>query len=269
MSASINDYIIEGGSDGKSRLNILAEVLHSYTKALLHQQGIADGMSVLDAGCGGGHVALLLANLVGDGGHVTAIDLDVEMIALAERDAKTARVSNISFKAINTYDINYDDEFDAAYARFLLSHLKKPMDALLKMKQGIKTGGKIIVEDVQFIGHFCYPRCDAFDRYVNYYTQAANYKGADPEIGPKLVALFKEVGLINIGFDTIQPCFYSGQGKWMACVTLKNIKAALLEHHIVTPHEFDETLRELEEFTASSHTLISLPRIFRVWGTKN
>lgn len=232
MSASINDYIIEGGTEGKSRLNILAEVLHSHTKSMLQQRGIADGMSVLDVGCGGGHVALLLANLVGDGGHITAIDVDTEVIALAEQDAKTAGVNNISFKAINTYDINYDDKFDAAYARFLLSHLKKPIDALLKMKQSVKTGGKIIVEDVQFSGHFCYPRRDAFDRYVNYYTQAANYKRADPEIGPKLVALFKEVGLTNVGFDTVQPCFYTGRGKWMACITLKNIKAALLEQRL-------------------------------------
>jgi len=47
-------YVIRGGEQGKSRLQLIADVHRPSTLALLHRAGIKEGMVCLDLGCGGG-----------------------------------------------------------------------------------------------------------------------------------------------------------------------------------------------------------------------
>ncbi len=263
-----NDYIISGGMDGKTRLNLLSGVLNPYTKQLLRTLGIATGSSFLDMGCGGGNVSIMVANMIGNTGHVVAVDFDDQIIALAEQDAISQGVHNISFKTASAYDVSLHHEFGTAYARFLLSHLKSPAKVLDKMMRSVKPGGKVIMEDVQFSGHFCHPACDAFNQYLDYYTALALRNGQDPEMGITLFSLFQQAGLSEVGVDMIQPTFSSGPGKWMAWITLDRIKQALIENELATLQTVDELLRELEKFTNDESTIISMPRIFRVWGTR-
>ena len=263
-----HDYIIRGGDQGKARLNILAGVLHDHTLSLLEANGLNPGCSFLDLGCGGGNVSIMAAKIVGDSGKVVGVDFDAEIIALAQKDANADHLTNVSFSTMSAGDINFDKEFDIAYARFLLSHLSNPVEVLQKMNESVKPGGKIIVEDVQFSGHFCHPSCTAFDNYVHHYTEAAKQNGADANIGPSLFSMFLQAGIEEIGFDMIQPCFNTGPGKWMACVTLDTIRPALITNGIATAAEIDDMLHELEQFTKDEQTIISLPRIFRVWGVK-
>ena len=262
------DYIITGGQDGKRRLNILSDVLHDYTKTLLEVHGVTSGISFLDLGCGGGNVAEMVAGMVGNNGKITAVDFDDEIISLAQQDVMAGGVRNISFRAVSAYDIGYENEFDVSYARFLLSHLSKPLDVLLKMKQSVKPDGKVIIEDVDFSGHFCYPASKAFDRYLSYYTMAAKHNGADANIGPSLFSLFQQAGFSGIGFDVIQPVFNSGAGKRMAYVTMEKIQDTLIKHGMATGDTIKKILDELEAFTNDEQTIISLPRIFRVWGMR-
>jgi len=261
------DYVIAGGKEGKERLNVLSEVLNPYTKELLLRCGLTKGNSFLDNGCGGGNVTNMVAEIVGPDGTVTGTDIDAAIIELAKKDSANKRISNTTFLNINTYELPFHKEFDIAYSRFLLSHLNHPIEAILKMKEAVKLGGKLIVEDVQFSGHFSYPENEAFNKYVQLYTQVILQKGANANIGPQLPELFAAAGLVSISFDVIQPTFQSGHGKWMGYITLEKIKTALIAARLTTESEITKLLLELDAFTKDAATIISLPRIFRVVGT--
>jgi ubiquinone/menaquinone biosynthesis C-methylase UbiE len=267
MNSNTRDYAIKGGKDGKTRLNLLADVLHQHTHDLLIRAGLTEGASFLDLGCGGGNVSRLAAGIVGKNGGVTAIDFDEEIIALNRQE--DLHIANLSYRALSAYDLDYQRQFDIVYARFLLSHLKDPLVVLARMKQALKPGGRVVVEDIDFAGHFCYPQSNAFERYLDYYSQVIRSKGADANIGPKLLSLLTEAGLDDVGFDVVQPVFNKGEGKWMAWITLDRIKSSLVEHDIADQATIDKTLEELEAFTRNENTIISLPRVFRSWGTKN
>lgn len=58
-------YAIRGGKEGKERLNLLARVMLPTTSQLLKKVGFRKRMTCLDVGCGGGHVTLLMASMVG------------------------------------------------------------------------------------------------------------------------------------------------------------------------------------------------------------
>jgi predicted methyltransferase len=65
-------YAIRGGKEGKERLNLLARVMLPTTSQLLKTVGFRKGMKCVDVGCGGGHVTLLMASMVGPEGKVPA-----------------------------------------------------------------------------------------------------------------------------------------------------------------------------------------------------
>ena len=58
-------YTIDGGEPGKRRLDLLAEIFRPTTLRLLGDAGLRSGDRCLDLGCGGGHVALDMARIVG------------------------------------------------------------------------------------------------------------------------------------------------------------------------------------------------------------
>src|SRR5262249_30076422 len=112
-------YAIRGGKEGKERLNVLARVLLPTTTHLLDRVGLITGMKCLDVGCGGGHVTILMARIVGPQGRVIGTDTDPEILALAREDAKAAKAMNVEFQQQDACARLWHNEFDVAYARFL------------------------------------------------------------------------------------------------------------------------------------------------------
>ena len=72
----VGAYAIAGGKEGKQRLDLLSDAMRATTLELLESAGLKTGDQCLDAGCGGGHVALEMARIVGPTGHVVGIDFD-------------------------------------------------------------------------------------------------------------------------------------------------------------------------------------------------
>lgn len=262
-------YVISGGKEGKSRLNIIANVLEPYTTELLLNAGIKNASSFLDAGCGGGNVTMLVTKLTDKKCKITGIDFDDSILKLAKEDAERESLYNIQYLHKNIYEIDFENEFDFVYTRFLLSHLKEPLEAIKKMKNAAKPGGKIIAEDIQLSKQFSYPVNDAFERYTKLYPEAVKRKGGNAELGSLLSKLFTEAGLKIAAFDIIQPVCVSGEGKRIAYETMDKIKSTLIEEKIETSETINEILQGLKELADDDNSLVSIPAIYRITAVKN
>lgn len=266
VSTHTHPYVIEGGQAGKARLSVLSQILEPTTLALFERIGFEEGMDCLDMGSGGGDVTRLLAHLVGSQGRVVGIDFDAEIVRLATADAQAAGLDHVSFRVANVYDLEPGPVFDRVYVRFLLCHLPDPARALRKLMQMLKPGGVLIVEDVEMNGRFCYPAFPLFEAGAHLYSTAARRKGGDPEIGPKLPGLLQAAGLQEVGVNMVQPVFLHGKGKTMMSLTLHRVADAVLAEGLATASEFKNLVTEIAAFEARPDTLVSLPRIFQVWG---
>ncbi|RYZ20474.1 MAG: methyltransferase domain-containing protein [Chitinophagaceae bacterium] len=260
-------YIIAGGASGKERLARLGGIMNAGTLALLRTLQPESVARFLDLGCGGGSLSMAVAKS-GLAGQVTGIDFDAALLELARQDAAAAGIVNLVFEPGDATQPLAAGGFDTSYARFLLCHMTDPLLVLRHLAAALRPGGLILVEDVDFSGHYCYPPNAAFARYLDYYTRAARQNGQDPDIGLRLLALFREAGITEVGFDVVQPSFHTGSGKWMAYDTLHRIGAAVERQGIATAGELQATLGELKAFTEDESTIISMPRIFRVWGRR-
>ncbi len=81
-------YVLRGGQAGAARLRIISRAKWPTTEQVLGTAGLRVGMRVLDAGCGGGAVALRMGALVATEGEVVGVDLDPSILRLAQREAE-------------------------------------------------------------------------------------------------------------------------------------------------------------------------------------
>src|SRR5262245_17790508 len=206
---SESTYIIRGGVAGRERLRLLSRVLRPTTLNLLDRGGVRPGMRVLDAGCGG-DVTLDLARLVGPTGRVVGIDIDATKLELARQEAATQNLTNVEFRHVGIDELRPASEYDLVYSRFLLTHLPDPTAAVKTMRGALRPGGVLVLEDVDFAGHFCHPDCPAFSRYVELYTQTVLRRDGDPHIGPKLPGMLLDVGFDRVGMNVVQPAGIDG-----------------------------------------------------------
>jgi SAM-dependent methyltransferase len=259
-------YTIDGGLSGKQRLDVLARVCEPGSKALLDRVGIRVGARCLDLGCGGGHVSRELAHRVGLLGSVVAIDNDPDVIELARADAQSEGLANIEFRCS---DANQLDEaaYDIAYVRFLLSHVDHPAGLLRGIASALKPGGRAVLEDVDFSGYFCHPRCDAHDRWVAWYRETVGRRGGNADLGPYLPGLLLSAGFANVGVTVSQACGVSGEPKLMPPLTLERITDAVVSEELASADEVAQTVAELYAYAADPTTVMGMPRVVQAWGT--
>jgi SAM-dependent methyltransferase len=262
----VTSYVIRGGQEGRNRLRIVSRALSASTLNLLTNAGIRPGSACLDVGCGGGDVTLAMAQVVRPAGTVTGVDIDATKMQLAQHDAERETLSNVRFLVLGVDQLDHEAEYDLVYARFLLTHLRHPIDALQRMARAAKPGGVVIVEDIDHSASFSHPACPALERHVALYNQLVRLKGGDPTIGPKLPALFREVGLHELHLSHVQPAFIEGDAKRIHQITLENIASPAIAAGLATDSEIDALLSELESFVEDSRTIVSFPGIFQVWA---
>jgi len=261
-------YIIRGGTEGKKRLEALGRTMWPTTARALERAGLTRGMTCLDLGCGGGDVTFEIARLVGPEGQAIGLDYDGVKLALSRQSAAAHGFLNIHFRQLDVLEWDEDSQYDFIYCRFLLTHLEDPPRALRQMLRALRPGGMALVEDIDFSGHICHPRCAALEKYVQLYQAAAARRGCDANIGPKLYLMMLEAGWRELNLDVAQPTFFAGEGKQIAILTLVNIADAILAEQLASQAELDQAIEELARYTEDPRTLISLPRIFQLWGRR-
>ena len=259
-------YVIHGGVEGRERLRILSRVMQPTTLSLLYRVGIQPGMACLDAGSGGGDVTFDLARLTGPGGRVVGIDSDQTVIEIARCETAKRKLENVDFWLADIARSELKSDFDLVYARFLLTHLRDPGAVLSRMRQALRPGGVLVVEDIDFRGHFCHPDNPAFWRYVELYTETVRRRGGDANIGPRLPELLTEAGFKGIEMHVVQPAGTSGEVKLITPVTMENIRDAVVAEMLASRNEIEQLVAELYEFACTPGTVSSVAPVVQVSG---
>jgi 2-polyprenyl-3-methyl-5-hydroxy-6-metoxy-1,4-benzoquinol methylase len=262
-------YAIDGGLEGKRRLDLLAEIMRPTTLALLERAGLAEGHRCLDLGCGGGHVAIDMARVAGPGGRVVGIDFDAAVLELARADAAEAGVDcEFLEEDCLSADDGDGEGFDLCFARFLLSHVADPAAVLARMGELARPGGAVAVEDTDFSGIFCEPPDPAHDEFARLYGEAVALGGGDAAIGRRLPALVAAAGLEEVELGVCQPAHMTGPFKLFNRLTMERIRPRLVSGGLATDADVDEVVAGMAAFAARGDTVVALPRIVQVWARR-
>jgi len=96
--------------------------------------------AALDAGCGSGRLALLMA---GRAGYVTGLDISEDMLALARRRHSATTLDNATWVHGSILSLPFDSaSFDFVASVFVL-HLVDPNLALPELRRVLRPGGRL------------------------------------------------------------------------------------------------------------------------------
>jgi SAM-dependent methyltransferase len=110
---------------------------------------VREGETVLDLGSGGGADVLLSARRVGPTGKAIGLDMTDEMLELARRNAREARVSNVEFRRGYLEDIPLpDDSIDVVISNCVINLAADKHKVLAEAARVLRRGGRFAISDV-------------------------------------------------------------------------------------------------------------------------
>ena len=150
---------------------------------------IQKGMTVLEPGPGMGYFTLPLAQMVGEGGRVIAVDIQPQMLAALEKRARRAglgdRIHTRPAQPEKMGIEDFRDRIDFAAAIHMIHELKNPGSFFSEVHAALKTGGKLLVIEPR--GHV---GSDAFQKTIESAVSCGFQKIAIPHKIRGRAALF-------------------------------------------------------------------------------
>lgn len=189
----------EKNAEELERLKLQATIAIDVEREVWKTVGLKPGMQVLDLACGPGFTACELAKFTGESGHVTGVDLNEELIAVAHQAKATEGVENVAFSSGNVYELTLpENSFDFVYARFVFQHLEEPELALSNVWNVLKPGGVLCILDVDDNWTSFSPESDAFVKFIRKAGAGQKRKGGNRLIGSQLFGLLSKAGYQNV-----------------------------------------------------------------------
>lgn len=116
---------------------------------LLDRAGVAEGMRVLDVGCGPGRITLPAARRVGPAGEVVALDIQESMLERVRQRIDAQNVTNVRLLHAGAGEGQTEPEsFDRAFLVTVLGEIPDKAAALREVYRALKPGGVLSITEV-------------------------------------------------------------------------------------------------------------------------
>lgn len=262
-------YVLGNLEKEITRLEIQSKFFEPLTRQTILRARIRKGMSCLDVGCGSGSATQILGEMVGKKGHVTGTDVDEKYIRYC-RDYKPQ--PNLDFKQDDISNSRLQSEsFDAIYSRFMFVHLKDSRKAIRSMKQLVKKGGAIIIEELDHAqdSWLSYPENPSVNTLREVYVALVEKAGGDPLAGRKIYSLMVEECLES-SVECNSPCLLMDHKPYntLGWRIAESLKPQIIGFGILNETEYDNLYKQLKLLSTDKKTFITYARFFSIVGRK-
>ncbi len=262
------EYVLATGAAAVRRLHILHNIYSRVGRRVLRQAGLTPGMHVADFGCGVGAVTRTLADRVGPFGSVTGIDANGAQLDQAARLCNSEGLANVRFVEADACRTGLRREsFDLVYCRFLLLHLPDPAACLLEMRDVLRPGGIIVVEDGDLASAESQPPT-ALNAFADLFTRLAPTRGVNYSLSTNLYHLVKAAGFPNLEIEIHQPAITRGEDRYILKWSVEEAGPAFVAAGLLTHMELERLLDGMQTAIDDPNVLVLVPRMSLVWGHK-
>lgn len=269
VARSINNqsYLLGHSEAEIARLEQQAEYFSEQTTTLLRAAGLREGMRVLDLGCGAGDVVLAIAGIVGETGSILGVDRAPQAVATA--NARLA-ARGVTFARCVEADVSTADfaDADAIVGRFLLTHLPAPAALIESVRRQARPGAIVAFLEMDVSSTAISPEVPLFVEAVDAIVETYRRAGAEPDMGSRLYATFRQAGLDP---SLAATCRVEGGSSISAFTflarTIRSLSAGMAAHGLMR-EEFDpDTLAEcLHAAAPAGETTVVFPRLVGGWA---
>jgi len=265
-----------GRSEAETRRLMAQHQLYSrFTRRLLEDAGIAEGMKVLDVGSGAGDVALLAAELVGPTGSVVGVDQDPGVLDTARARAEASGLTNVSFHAGDLSEGVTDDDFDAVVGRLVLLYVPDPAETLRVLVERLKPRGIVAFGEFNFLPESMVtrPPTPSGESLWAWMQAVVGGIGLDPATGYHLRNTFLDAGLPEPEMNVCAPVGGGPDfpGYDYGAESLRSMLPLILKLGIATEEEveIDTMAQRLRAEVVASGGVIKTPELVGAWTRKH
>jgi len=184
-----------GHSDRElQRLRLQAQLVDPFTRQFFQEAGLAPEMTVLEIGCGAGDTTLLVSELIGESGQITAIDTAPAAVAAARSRMERRGNRNIEFRQADPMAFDPGKAFDAIVGRYVLMFNPDPAGILKALLQHLRPGGVLAFHEVDWNGSRSSPKAPLYEQCSDWIVAAFKKVGTNPHMGHELHSVFVRSG---------------------------------------------------------------------------
>ena len=253
------------------RLGVQHRVWRPRVLEFWRESGISQGMTVIDAGCGPGHAALDLAEIVGPKGEVIALERSRRFLDALEASAKARGLANI--RTIETDLAAFDWSnvtADFLWCRWVLAFLPSPGAIVAGMARALKPGGAALFQEYyDYASWRLAPLVPAFEDYVARIIARWRATGSEPDAALALPAQLAAAGL---RIDGVRPhVFAVAMNDFAACCPMgfaREHLAVMIAQGELAQAEADAIARVLDAAEANANALVITPGVLHLRAVK-
>ena len=223
----------------------LVELLHCDTS-------YPAGSCILEAGCGVGAQTVTLAKN-SPNASITSIDISEASIAEAKRNVEAAGITNVHFLQADIFHLPFEPEsFDHVFVCFVLEHLSRPVEALVVLKNLLKTGGTMTVIEGDHGSTYFYPDSEPAHLAIQAQVELQRRAGGNANIGRELYPLLCRAGLDSVRVsprmvyvDSSKPELVDGFTKKTFTAMIEGVRESAIDAGIIDQATFDQGIKDL------------------------
>jgi SAM-dependent methyltransferase len=210
MTTTTDDYVLGTHDQELARLGLQHRVWRSRALDAWRRAGFTAGQTLLDVGSGPGYAALDLAEIVGPGGRVVALERSARFLDALRGAALRNGLTNITPRQI---DLESDPLPAAgadgargahgAWVRWVFAFLSRPRDLVARIGAALRPGGTLVIHEYFDYRTWSFARqSPLFEEFVQTVMRSWRATGGEPDIGRPLVAWLEESGF---RIDSLRP----------------------------------------------------------------
>jgi hypothetical protein len=188
-------YVLGHSEAELDRLARQARAVNPITQRFFSEAGVGPGMRVLDVGCGGGDVSVLVAGLVGPGGSVVGFDRSEAAVEAAVAKINGLACGNVTFVSGSLDRLVDQGPFDAIVGRYVLQFVDDPAMFVGSLAALAKPGAPIVFHELDWSGVTSDPPVPTYDRLARRLEEVIERSGAATHSGMRLPSVFVGAGL--------------------------------------------------------------------------
>ena len=266
------DYVLGTHAAEVARLGLQHRVWREATDACWRRAGITLGSRVIDVGAGPGYATADLAEIVGAGGKVLAVERSARFIESARSRCQARGLANVDFRELDLMEDSLGDAaFDFAWCRWVASFVSSPATLIENIARALRPGGSAIFHEYSDYGTWrIAPRRPAVERFTTEVMASWRASGGEPNVALLFPPLLRAAGLRLVNarphLRVVSPADYTWQ--WPASFIEINLER-LQELGRVTSHWADDVRREFAEASADPASLLTTPLFLEMVSIKH
>lgn len=266
-----NEYLLGTDDDELRRLGFQHQVWAAQAAASWERGGFGPGQHLLDLGCGPGYATLDLARLVGAAGRVTGVDVSARFVAHLQARAAALGATNVltEVRDVEALDLP-PGHFDGAYARWVLTFVRRPEAVVAGAARSLKRGARLVVHDYsKYDALQLAPEDPSVERIVAAIVRSWRDGGGDPNVGARLPRMMVDAGLDVVSVTPIARIARPGTALWQWPRTFfDNFLPGLVDRGYLARDEMDAFNAAWAERAADPAAYFATPPMVEVVGAK-